>query len=288
LHVKHLAIIHCPAGHPSTGIVVACLLKYIGAFEHAAHAYDFYCSKRFTNADDNAYMCSNPSVLYRLKGDPGHSLAPSYRNLFTNVDKTVDQDGYAVTDAKYLKTITIAGLPVEEIPCVEVADINGTLYSSHVGWHANSSCTWNPEYGDGFYKVSTNIIGDFSIICRFGGSLSNNKDRSTLIFKYQNSTGTFLVTYNFHFHTHSFSLSIAFLAEEVLELKFGDVDINPQYADSLDLELFTIHLMFENNPVLITRNHSVPQTSGWIKLDVFPRRGMEAFDAGLQEVILFL
>jgi hypothetical protein len=47
LHEKHLAIIHCPAGHPSTGIIVACLLKYIGAFDHAAHAYDFYCSKRF-------------------------------------------------------------------------------------------------------------------------------------------------------------------------------------------------------------------------------------------------
>ena len=30
----------------------------------------------------------------RLKGDPNHSLAPSYRTLFENVDKTVDSDGY--------------------------------------------------------------------------------------------------------------------------------------------------------------------------------------------------
>lgn len=127
--------------------------------------------------------------ILRLKGDPAHSLAPSYRNLFTNVDKTVDQDGYVSTNSKFLKTITIAGLPVEDIPCVEVSDIHGITYSSHVGWHANSSCTWNPEYGDGFYKVSMSILGDFSIICRFGGHLSGNKDRSTLIFKYQHSTG---------------------------------------------------------------------------------------------------
>jgi len=241
LHEKHLAIVHCPAGHPSTGIVIACLLKYIGAFDHAAHAYDFYCSKR-------------------LKGDPAHSLAPSYRNLFANVDKTVDNDGYNLTEPKYLKTITVAGLPVEDIPCVEVADINGTIYSSHVGWHANSSCTWNAEFGDGFYKVSMNIIGDFSIICRFGGHLSNNKDRSTLIFKYQNST--------------------AFLTEEVLELKYGDVDINPQYADSLDVEIFTVHLMFENNPMMINRSPG----NGKVKLTQFPHLGLEAFNAGLTEI----
>ena len=46
LNEKNLAIIHCPPGHPYTGIIIACLLKYIGAFEHATHAYDFYCSKR--------------------------------------------------------------------------------------------------------------------------------------------------------------------------------------------------------------------------------------------------
>jgi hypothetical protein len=46
LNERNLTIIHCPTGQPNSGIVIACLLKYIGAFEHAAHAYDFYCSKR--------------------------------------------------------------------------------------------------------------------------------------------------------------------------------------------------------------------------------------------------
>lgn len=46
LYEKNICIIHCPIGQPYTGIVIACLLKYIKAFDHSSHAYDFYCSKR--------------------------------------------------------------------------------------------------------------------------------------------------------------------------------------------------------------------------------------------------
>lgn len=46
LSEKHRVLVHCPPGQGHTGIVIACLLKYIGAFRHAAHAYDFYCNKR--------------------------------------------------------------------------------------------------------------------------------------------------------------------------------------------------------------------------------------------------
>jgi hypothetical protein len=243
LNERNITIIHCPTGQPSTGIVIACLLKYIGAFEHASHAYDFYCSKR-------------------LKGDPAHSLAPSYRNLFTNVDKIVDNDGYLNTEPKYLKTITVAGLPVEEIPCIEVWDLNGMIFSSHSGWNADSSCTWNADYGDGFFKISKFVLGDFSIICRFGGNLASTKDKSTLIFKYQNTT--------------------AFLFDEILELKSPDVDINPQYSESLDVEIFTVHLMFENNPNLIPKYK--PKDTDICKLPSFPKIGLEAFETGLDEV----
>lgn len=31
----------------------------------------------------------------------------------------------------------------------------------------------------------------------------------------------------------------------MVELKRQNVDINPEYSDSLDSELFTVHLMFE-------------------------------------------
>lgn len=245
INERNLTIVHCPTGQPSTGIVIACLLKYIGAFEHAAHAYDFYCSKR-------------------LKGDPAHTLAPSYRNLFTNVDKIVDNDGYANHDPRYLKTITIAGLPVEEIPCVEVWDINGMIFSSHTGWNADPSCTWNTDYGDGFFKISKFLLGDFSIICRFGGNLAGTKDKSTLIFKYQNTT--------------------AFLFDEILELKATDVDINPQYSESLDVEIFTVHLMFENNPTLTPNPKLRLKDSDVMRLASFPKVGLEAFEAGLDEI----
>ncbi len=46
LDERNLAVIYCPHGQPNTGILIACLLKYIGAFETTAQAYDFYCSKR--------------------------------------------------------------------------------------------------------------------------------------------------------------------------------------------------------------------------------------------------
>ena len=39
--------------------------------------------------------------------------------------------------------------------------------------------------------------------------------------------------------------SAAFLPCEVVELKRQNVDINPEYSESLDSELFTVHLMFE-------------------------------------------
>ncbi len=50
LNDKNLAVIRCPPNVPSAGILVACLLKYIGAFERSAVAYDFYCSKRLVTA----------------------------------------------------------------------------------------------------------------------------------------------------------------------------------------------------------------------------------------------
>jgi len=64
---------------------------------------------------------------HRLKCDPNNSLAPSYKTLFDNVDRTVDCDGYENTLPLHLKTITIAGLPVEDIPCLEVWDLSGKV-----------------------------------------------------------------------------------------------------------------------------------------------------------------
>lgn len=66
-------------------------------------------------------------------------------------------------------------------------------------------------------------------------------------------TLTLTSTFNTHsflsllpFNTHIQTLiHTAFLPCEVVELKRQNVDINPEYSDSLDSELFTVHLMFE-------------------------------------------
>lgn len=243
-------------------------------------------------------------LIYRLKGDPNHALDPSYRTLFSNVDKTVNNEGYLNSQPLHLKTLTIAGLPVEEIPCVEVWDLSGKIFSSHVGWKHTNMCTWNAEYGDGYFRVSQNIVGDFAVICRFGGHLANTKDKSTLIFKYQNSTGnnTTIVKLSVRvvicivlFISLSF-VSLACLAGEVMELKAFQVDINPQYADSLDIELFTIHLMLEDASIATGINNSVssltsssgshdPRSLLLTCLSSYSKAGTESFEAGLDEVI---
>jgi hypothetical protein len=101
----------------------------------------------------------------------------------------VEHNGYLNSEPRYLKTISIAGLPVEDIPSVEVWDLNGLVFTSHQGTKVSSACSWNAEYGDAFFKVSQFLLGDFCVVCSFGGAMAAKKDKSTLIFKYQNSTG---------------------------------------------------------------------------------------------------
>lgn len=116
-------------------------------------------------------------------------MAASYSNLFKNVDKVIDRDGYINDGPLFLKSITIGGLALDDTPCLEVWDASGLTYTSHVGLTVDRSCSWNAESGDGFFRVSQYVIGDFSVVCRFGGGAAATKDKSTLIFKYQNSTG---------------------------------------------------------------------------------------------------
>ena len=231
----HVAIVHCANGRSRSGILIACLLKYIGAFEHASHAFDFFCSAR-------------------MQIDSKPSLAPSYRILFENIDKAVDLGGYPNGQPMHFKCIAISGLPVDEIPCVEVWDMAGQLFASHVQWKHTNKCTWSADYGDGFFRIASDIQGDFSVMVRFGGHHALTRDKTTLIFKYQNST--------------------AFLPPEVVELKRQNVDVNPEYSESLDVELFAVHLMFE------------PATGEPPRCEyrAYRTQGRDAFEAGLDEI----
>ncbi len=76
--------------------------------------------------------------------------------------------------------------------------------------------------------------------------------------------------------------------DEVVDLRYSDVDLNPQYSDSIDLELLAVHLMFETNPSLISlqnnTNYAELNARKQMLLPPYPKMGIEAFEAGLDEV----
>eukprot|EP00601_Ochromonadales_sp_CCMP2298_P012392 CAMPEP_0173263680 /NCGR_PEP_ID=MMETSP1142-20121109/27520_1 /TAXON_ID=483371 /ORGANISM="non described non described, Strain CCMP2298" /LENGTH=299 /DNA_ID=CAMNT_0014199067 /DNA_START=256 /DNA_END=1152 /DNA_ORIENTATION=- len=185
----HVAALTCPTQYPHTGVLVACFLKYIGAFESAERAYDFYSSRR-------------------QKDSPTKN--PAYRTFFENIDRAVDLQAYPNTHPLLLRSLSISGLPVEDVPVVEVWDANGRVFCSHVGFSATPVCSWNPEYGDGAFRVCQQVLGDFAVVVRFGGAVADSRDRDMLIFKYQHCT--------------------AFLQQGELCLGAEQVDVNPQYS----------------------------------------------------------
>lgn len=171
----------------------------------------------------------------------------------------MNHGGYPNVLPLHLKCVAISGLPVDEIPCVEIWDTTGVIFSSHSGLKSTNKCSWSNEYGDGFFRVTADILGDFSVMCRFGGSHAMTRDKTTLIFKYQNST--------------------AFLTSEVIELKRQNVDINPEYSDSLDNELFTVHLMFE-------KSQEKDNVKRLPENNVGGKLSSSYFESGISEVIL--
>lgn len=73
-----------------------------------------------------------------------------------------------------------------------------------------------------------------------------------------------------------------------MELKYQHVDLNPVYADSIDTDLFTVHLMFEvpHSSNAINNTVSSPESSKECLKPYF-KPGLAAFEAGLDEVEYF-
>ena len=120
-------------------------------------------------------------------------LAPSYRQFFDNTDRSMDMDGDEVAPKRlHLKSMSVGGLPVDDKPCVEVLTADGMIFSSYPVNGAPSNkreSMWSSEFGDGIFRIGLDIIGDFSVICRFGGTHLKTRDHTPLIFKYQHNTG---------------------------------------------------------------------------------------------------
>ena len=78
-------------------------------------------------------------------------LSPSYRIFFENIDKTMLENVNPNTYKPkiiYLNTIAIKGVPVDEIPCIEVLDINGIVFTSHnSAISVKRECNWTSDLG---------------------------------------------------------------------------------------------------------------------------------------------
>ena len=135
--------------------------------------------------------------------------------------------------------------------CEQVQSRNGQVhifilwilwpFCSHSEENNRLTCRWNNDEGDGFFRVARHLRGDFSIVCRFGGHLADKKDKSTLIFKYQNNASFLRCSHPFAFIATGKSSSAI-----TIDLGNEDIDINPRYADSIDLDRLKISLVLDD------------------------------------------
>lgn len=88
----------------------------------------------------------------------------------------------------------------------------------------------------------------------------------------------------FHFNLTSNSLTsfhlLAFLPPDVVELSKQNVDLNPEYADSLEDSIFSMHLMFD-----LVDESSMSKSEFREFAESYQLRGKEAFESGLDEVM---
>lgn len=277
---NHLGIIHCSNGKTRTGILIACVLKYMGSFQTSTDAFQFFCEARANSAP---------------------VLSPSYRIFFSNFDTIVNSNGKFPNPSQciHLSAISISGLPVDELPSIEIWDsLNGLIFSSHdIKSDENiciptDKCTWSDQYGDGYFSTDCNVVSDFAVICRFGGNHADVKDKTTLIFKYQNNAAFFTTHGN---------------ATNTIVLKRNDVDVNPEYADSLENDTFLMNLSFTPydstsstlsglrsrtssvtydilSPIPVSRSFHLNNNHGFLFL---PPNKRGSFERGLEEVNIF-
>jgi hypothetical protein len=219
--LPNLGVVHCSNGKTRTGILIACLLKYSGAYATSTAAFDFFCQAR-------------------AKSKP--VLSPSYCIFFQNFDLVVDRNGRFPNPSHciHLTSVSISGLPVDELPSVEIWDsCRGLVFASHACTDGDgdcdlvptAQCSWSDQFGDGLFRASCDILSDFAVICRFGGEHARIRDKTTLIYKYQNNA--------------AFLETAADGGSSTLTLRRDDVDVNPEYSESIDAESFVMKMTFD-------------------------------------------
>jgi len=110
------------------------------------------------------------------------------------------------------------------MPCIDIWDgQNERIYSSVEA--PNSDKDWQEE--EGVYRnINISILGDFALICRFGGKyVRDENDPTKILFRYVGNT--------------------AFLVEGPIALPKGKVDFMKRFADSIEDEVFLLELDFK-------------------------------------------
>ena len=244
LHPQNVAVIYCSDGKTRTGIAIAVYLKYINYASSTLQAFRTFCSRRYQD-------------LVTLE-QIDELIPPSLKTLFGNFDSLVDCGGCIQREKLILRAVTLQGLPVEDMPRIDIWDSDaGLVYSSHESHESNeynaggndnnsieskvsikveennekqklskrkTAYIWGDE--EGFYRVNKVINGDFLLLCRFGGEhASDTQDPSKILFRYANNSG--------------------FLFSGPCELPKTKVDIMRPYANTIEEEDFLITFLFD-------------------------------------------
>ena len=216
-------------------------------------------------------------------------LSPAYNTLFTNFDMLVNQHGSLPNPSQTVQLceIVITGLPMEDTPSIEIYDVcNGLVYQSHdylgdsaAEYLCREQCIWSGEYGNGSYVLTNCVLtSDFAIVCRFGGEYASVKDRTTLIFKYQNHAGFISMNNNTNIKTNTPRRSTApSQSYTLLHLGRDDVDISPAHLEFISHEEFklTLKLLPVNTNTTTINTHNIAYLNPHTRV---------SFDYGLEEV----
>lgn len=122
LRSDHVAIVHCSNGRSRSGILIACLLKYIGAFDHASAAFDFFCSARCV-------------------GVPIYVLVLHTATVTLNLCIICFRPGYYVTSSRRLRRRTASSLKTWTRPSKQGAIPTGTPCTSSASPFPGSQLT---------------------------------------------------------------------------------------------------------------------------------------------------
>ena len=225
--------IYCHNGKARTGIVIACYLKFQKLVPTALHGFQLFVSRHNAN-DKNGHPLSCLDVASQIP--------PSLKTFFHNFDDIIHYSCFPHSAPLLIRAVTIQGVPVEDMPRIDIYDCkNGSncVYSSTEGDEEDDEQKqWIDE--DGFYRVNKSVLGDFVVMCRFGGRYVNDdKDPSKILFRYANNTG--LVS-----------------RHGIYELPKIKVDMTRRYADSFDEEDFLMTLMYEEDTLDLTDGESLP------------------------------